>query len=200
MKLAAVLCVFCLPTVAAIHYSAVFGDHAVLQRATAAYPNQRSALYGSGADENTPVTVTLSSSDADVAPETVNAFIGADSSWKAFLKPQQAGGEYTITAQQGSEKAVITGVTFGDVWFCSGQSNMELNMHFTFNRNDTYQAVGRNEYSNIRLFHLDHAPAPYESPVWLLEQQSVLHNWTIADTTIVHNKGEGNCIRSSCFL
>ena len=78
---------------------------------------------------------------------------------------------------------------------------MELNMHFTFERNDTYEAVGRNEYTNIRVFHLDHSPAPFASPVWILDAKSVLHNWTVADETIVQNGGKGDqCPHNKCTV
>jgi hypothetical protein len=47
-------------------------------------------------------------------------------SWKALLPPMPAGGNFTITATcQGCKGApaplVLDGVTFGDVWYCSGQ-------------------------------------------------------------------------------
>ena len=78
---------------------------------------------------------------------------------------------------------------------------MELNMHFTFERNDTYEAVGRNEYTNIRVFHLDHSPAPFAPPVWVLDAKSVLHNWTVADETIVQNGGKGDqCPHNKCTV
>ena len=41
-------------------------------------------------------------------------------------------------------------VTFGDVWFCSGQSNMWLVMHFDTSRNVTYDKIMQGKYSNIR--------------------------------------------------
>ena len=51
--------------------------------------------------------------------------------WKALLNPMPLGGNYTIVAscagctQTGEFSVVnITNVTFGDVWHCSGQSNM----------------------------------------------------------------------------
>jgi hypothetical protein len=56
--------------------------------------------------------------------------------WKAFLKPAAAGGEYTITVTASDAPAPITlsRVTFGDVFFCSGQSNMDLALQYTFSK------------------------------------------------------------------
>ena len=47
---------------------------------------------------------------------------GADGKWKIELPPQKAGGPYTITI---NHSIVISNILFGDVWLCSGQSNME---------------------------------------------------------------------------
>jgi len=44
--------------------------------------------------------------------------------WKVFLKPEKAGGPYLLTIV-GSDKYKIKNVLVGDVWICSGQSNME---------------------------------------------------------------------------
>jgi len=44
--------------------------------------------------------------------------------WKAVLRPTTAGGRYTITASTGKQSISLADVTFGDVFFCSGQSNM----------------------------------------------------------------------------
>ena len=59
--------------------------------------------------------------------------------WKVKLPPVEAGGPYTVTARstvQGSPvKDVLENVLFGDVWLCSGQSNMEFTVNmvsFTF--------------------------------------------------------------------
>ena len=78
--------------------------------------------------------------------------------WKAYLNPTAAGGDYTITANctgcGGDPKywgASITNVTFGDVWHCSGQSNMWLPLGNTFHRNDTMDAILKEgKYANMR--------------------------------------------------
>ena len=58
--------------------------------------------------------------------------------WKAFLKPAAAGGDYTISAtctagctgDAERDTTSIERVTMGDVYVCSGQSNMQLpNLH-----------------------------------------------------------------------
>ena len=54
--------------------------------------------------------------------------------WKALLPPAEAGGSFTITASAGTEAVSIRRVTFGDVYFCSGQSNMDLALQYTFEK------------------------------------------------------------------
>ncbi len=55
---------------------------------------------------------------------------GADGKWKIVLPPMKAGGPYNMIL---SGKNIITlkGILIGDVWFCSGQSNMvhQMNIH-----------------------------------------------------------------------
>jgi hypothetical protein len=69
---------------------------------------------------------------------------------------------------------------------------MELNMHFTFEKNDSYSAVGKGKYKNIRFFHLDHNPSPFKQMQWLVNDSIVTTNWTIADESAVLNDGHGS--------
>ena len=46
-------------------------------------------------------------------------------SWELFIPPQKEGGPYTMTFS-GKNKVEVSNILFGDVWFCSGQSNMVL--------------------------------------------------------------------------
>ncbi|MFN8253543.1 MAG: sialate O-acetylesterase [Ferruginibacter sp.] len=54
----------------------------------------------------------------------------AEGKWMAVLPPTKAGGPYSITIA-GKNSITLNQVLFGDVWFCSGQSNMvhQLNIH-----------------------------------------------------------------------
>lgn len=48
-----------------------------------------------------------------------------DSTWSVMLPPQMAGGPHNISIK-GYNQIMVKNVLFGDVWLCSGQSNMEL--------------------------------------------------------------------------
>lgn len=75
------------------------------------------------ASANEKVTVRLNGK-----PFKTNA--NASGEWKVQLPPTRAGGPYTIEVI-GKNRITLKEVLFGDVWFCSGQSNMvhQLNIH-----------------------------------------------------------------------
>ncbi|HOZ69841.1 MAG TPA: sialate O-acetylesterase, partial [Chitinophagaceae bacterium] len=54
----------------------------------------------------------------------------AAGNWNLILSPMKAGGPYTMDIT-GKNKISLKEILFGDVWFCSGQSNMvhQLNIH-----------------------------------------------------------------------
>ena len=74
---------------------------------------------------------------------------GTDSKWSLSLLPMKAGGPYTmeITA---SNKILLKEILIGDVWFCSGQSNMvhQMNIHDVTYETDIAEA----NYPEIRQF------------------------------------------------
>ena len=69
--------------------------------------------------------------------------------WKTTMSPTKAGGPYTIELN-GKNKITIRNVLFGDVWFCSGQSNMvhQLNIHDVRYAKEIVEA----NYPDIRQF------------------------------------------------
>jgi sialate O-acetylesterase len=58
---------------------------------------------------------------------TYNTVTGEDRKWKLKLNPSKAGGPYQMIVK-GSNTIVLKDILMGDVWFCSGQSNMEFEM------------------------------------------------------------------------
>lgn len=57
--------------------------------------------------------------------DTVRVNAGGMAKFEAKLKTGDAGGPYTITVMIGRHKRVINNILLGEVWFCSGQSNMQ---------------------------------------------------------------------------
>eukprot|EP00038_Savillea_parva_P007103 m.167831 g.167831 ORF g.167831 m.167831 type:complete len:674 (-) comp12884_c0_seq1:903-2924(-) len=134
------------PPQAVFGFNSSFTSHAVLQQAPA-----KSAVYGTVAANNTSPKVTVTVNEVGGSSYTVTATV-ANGGWKAFLQPTKAGGNFSIFATDGTSTVNITDVTFGDVWYCGGQSNMALPMGHTFSRNYTAKNITMGKYNNIRLF------------------------------------------------
>ncbi len=99
---------------AQIKLPALFSDNMVLQQQTEA------AIWGTELGKNKLVKITTSWDN-----KTYSAKVKKDGQWKAFVATPKAGSSYTITIE-GSEKKTIKNVAIGEVWLCSGQSNMEM--------------------------------------------------------------------------
>ena len=110
----AVLCMAASVMEAKVTLPQIFGDNMVLQQQTEvkiwgkAEPSSRVTVRPSW-DRKSSVTVT---SDAD-------------GKWMASVATPEAGGPYSVEISDG-EKLVLDNVLIGEVWFCSGQSNMEM--------------------------------------------------------------------------
>ncbi len=70
--------------------------------------------------------------------------------WSLLLKPMQAGGPYEMTIS-GKNEVVLKNILIGDVWICSGQSNMQWPVSKT---NNAEQEIKDANYPNIRLFEV----------------------------------------------
>ena len=61
--------------------------------------------------------------------KTYRATADSDGAWRLFLDSRASGGPYAMEITAGSaEKITLDDIYVGDVWLCSGQSNMELPM------------------------------------------------------------------------
>ncbi len=58
--------------------------------------------------------------------QKAKAKAGTDGTWKAWLPKMKAGGPYVLTISDGTSTKTVNNVLVGDVFLCSGQSNMEL--------------------------------------------------------------------------
>lgn len=121
----------------------IYGDHMVLQR------NQPIQIVGT-AESGKSVNVTIDG-------ETVCATADKDGVWKAVLSAREAGGPYTVTVTgaEGSKSITFSDVLIGEVWLCSGQSNMSMpvwsNSPFWSSKNGKEEAK-RAIYPKIRLY------------------------------------------------
>ena len=93
----------------------MFSNGMVLQRET------KANLWGE-ARQNATMKITTS---WDKRTYLVKA--DGQGKWKSSVTTPEAGGPYTITFDDG-EKTVLENILIGEVWICSGQSNMEMQM------------------------------------------------------------------------
>ena len=91
----------------------LFTDHMVLQR------DVTTAVWG-WTQPGQKVTVTL-------AGKTATGVADAQGKWLVRLGALPAGGPHTMTVT-GPQTAEVRDVLLGDVWLCSGQSNMQMSV------------------------------------------------------------------------
>ncbi len=92
---------------------------------------------------NTLVTVTMSTG------ETTNTTSDADGNWSLVLPamPATTNGAVTLTVTSGSRELQVTNVLVGDVWLCSGQSNMAFELGSS---DDSAAEIASANYPNLR--------------------------------------------------
>lgn len=100
-------------TFAKVSLPHIFGDNMVLQQ------QAEVALWGS-AKANAQIIITTSWSK-----EKYHAKAGTDGKWSGKIKTPVAGGPFEMSISDG-EKLTLKNILIGEVWFCSGQSNMEM--------------------------------------------------------------------------
>lgn len=104
---------------------------------------------------------------ARFAEQDADGEIGADGVWRAEFPPVPAGGPYTFTARCGETVLKLDDILCGEVWFCSGQSNMEMPM---FSDNPFWRTLNAEEelahadYPQIRLYNACNGKAIAETP------------------------------------
>jgi sialate O-acetylesterase len=91
----------------------IFADHMVIQQ------NQPIRVWG-WAKPGEKVLVILNDNKASISAEK-------DGKWTVSFPAQKAGGPFVLTVN-GPNKIVLNDVMIGEVWLCSGQSNLEFNL------------------------------------------------------------------------
>ncbi len=122
----------------AITLSTLFVDHMVLQRDIPV------PVWGETAP-NTRVSVSF-------AGQTVKTKSDKDGKWKATLEPLKAGGPFALHIKARRSEAMIYDVLVGDVWVCSGQSNMEWPVKLS---NNPEEEIKNANHPYIRLFSVE---------------------------------------------
>ena len=135
----------------------VFADNMVLQQ------NSTVAIWGwSDPAETVRIVAGWNSKD------TIKVKADNTSAWKTTLKTIGAGGPYSIQIL-GSSRLELKNVMLGEVWICSGQSNMEMSVNWKLINGEEEAAKANNP--NIRIFHVQKIGANYP-------QQNCNATWT----------------------
>lgn len=146
----------------------LFSDNMVLQR-------QSTVPMWGKAKASGKVTVITSWNKA-----RYTTVANTDGIWKVALKTTQAGGPYTITVSDGTP-CVLQNVMLGEVWLCSGQSNMEMPIAGWGKVNNYVAEIAAADYKEIRLFSVK----PTVSLVPADEVASKGGNWQVCSPATV---------------
>jgi sialate O-acetylesterase len=121
----------------------VFSDNMVLQQKTNA------AIWGK-ATAGKAVKITVSWNKVNYGTIT-----DTSGNWKIKVATPGYGGPYTITISDG-ELLVLNNVLIGDVWICSGQSNMEMPLAGWGKILNSEKEIADAKFPHIRLLQADH--------------------------------------------
>ncbi len=124
----------------------VFGDHMVLQQ------GQKNKVWGL-ADAGEAVTVSIDQQSHKVAA-------GADGKWHVMLDPLPVGGPYELKVA-GKNEIKLVDVLVGEVWICSGQSNMQWSVNAS-NDPDLERATAK--HPKLRMINFPQVGT--QEPVW----------------------------------
>jgi sialate O-acetylesterase len=137
-----------------VRLAALFAELAVLQR-------DRPLPVWGWADPGEKVQVALGVEKAEAVAEP-------DGRWQATLKPQPMSKEPLVLEARGKNRVVVKDVLLGDVWLCSGQSNMEMGLGGCDASDDVRSA----DLPRVRMFGVDYHFAA-------IPQADVQGRWTV---------------------
>ncbi|MCU7552129.1 hypothetical protein OCK74_23625 [Chitinophagaceae bacterium LB-8] len=148
-----------LPTLfAQLRLPAIIGSHMVLQQ------NSEVKLWGWCApSEKIKINTTWDTT-------TYSAVGSGNAKWSVTVKTPAAGGPYKISIQ-GNSSIELDDVMVGEVWVCSGQSNMEMNVNWGLPYQDE---VAHANNKSIRFFHIPKTTAEYP-------QDDVAAKWAVCN-------------------
>ncbi|WP_216848840.1 sialate O-acetylesterase [Pedobacter sp. L105] len=132
---------------AKVKLPSVFSNNMVLQQKTNA------AIWGK-TDAGKTVTIVASWNNK----KHYAAKADGNGNWKLFVATPSYGGPYVITISDG-DASTLENVLIGDVWVCSGQSNMEFPLAGWGKVNHYQDEIAEAQYPNIRLLQAEHVPS-----------------------------------------
>jgi sialate O-acetylesterase len=144
--------------------SKLYNNHMVIQR------NEVIHVWGTSTI-NEAVSVQFNN-------KTYHTIADSNGDWLVSLPKMKEGGPFIMTLKSGNDTIVLNDILIGDVWICSGQSNMEWPLAQTENASEEIAQVSD---SNIRHFKVPNSYA--NSP----EKTLAGGVWEVASPTTVGN-------------
>ena len=150
VALLALLYGFVINAIAEIRLPGLLSDHAVLQR------DRPIHLWG-WASPGARITARFHA-------QTATADTNPLGKWSLYLKPESAGGPYTLTISGDGADKILTDLLTGDVWLASGQSNMEMPLagfQPTASIKDADGEISAAENPQLRLLLVEHKSSDF---------------------------------------
>ncbi|XP_011425300.1 sialate O-acetylesterase [Magallana gigas] len=122
-------------------FSNYYHDHMVLQKSSTG-----TTVWGHSSKVGDVVHIKMNNS------EVFQAVVKSNQIWEAKLTSPSDHGPYIISAVSSLGTIQISDVLFGDVWICSGQSNMEFTTNKLLNSSEEYS--DSTSYQSIRFIHI----------------------------------------------
>lgn len=145
----------------------VFSDHMVLQQ------NEDVKFWG-WANPSEEVIIKPSWTDEVFKVKTNNT-----AHWEVLIKTPNYGGPFTITIT-GYNVITLNNILIGEVWLCSGQSNMEMTANWGGGIKDGEEESKMANHPNIRFFNVPKISAVYP-------QDNLLAHWEICSPQTMKN-------------
>ncbi len=164
-----------------LRFANYYQDHMVLQRAP-----QQAVVWGYVDSVNTLIYLTMNSKVYYTKSSSSFADVTNASIWSVTLDAQTDEGPFQITVTQPLANGTLESITlndvlFGDVWICSGQSNMQFSVSTMYNA--SVEIENAYKYPKVRLFTAADAQAitPQEEPISIGLKWSVASNISVAN-------------------
>ncbi len=128
---------------AGVRLASVFGSNMVLQR------DEPLMIWGQ-ADKEEQIRISFNGQQAEIRADD-------QGNWFVRLKPMHYGGPYTMEIRGDSTRLHLENILIGDVWLCSGQSNMEMPLEGWSGNpiKNSAEEIKVADYSDIRLFTVE---------------------------------------------
>ena len=141
----------CIPNLffsqSALRLPDILGDHMLLQQ-------ESEVKFWGWANPRSKIQIIT-----DWNNDTLRTTASNKAKWETLLKTPKAGGPYSVQVLAGEEAVTIADVMIGELWICSGQSNMAYSVNSGVI--DAEAAMPDSQNNQIRFFFVEKATADY---------------------------------------